>query len=237
MALLNWFRSSFILVFAPISLFLVSLGVIFLALCCRLSMPNVRLLSRCWGKILCRVSGVTVSVEGRGNLQRGQTYIFAANHQSQFDIPILEGYMLDDFCWMAKKELFKIPLFGHAMRSVGFIPVDRKHGRKAMQSLIEAAKRIAAGASVIIFPEGTRSADGQLQPFKSGAMVLAIKAGVSLVPVAINGSYKILPKGKLMVRAGKVSVKIGKPIEIGEFGPRQKQELAERLRSEVSALM
>jgi 1-acyl-sn-glycerol-3-phosphate acyltransferase len=138
---------------------------------------------------------------------------------------------------MAKQELFQIPLFGRAMLATGFIPVDRSHGRQAMLSLIEAAKRIEAGASVIIFPEGTRSKDGQLQDFKSGAMVLAIKAGVPLVPVAVVGTHKILPKGKLLIQPGEVLVRVGEPIDTRPYGTKQKQELAERLKGEVEALM
>jgi 1-acyl-sn-glycerol-3-phosphate acyltransferase len=178
-----------------------------------------------------------VEVEGGGGIRKGEPYIFAANHQSQFDIPVLAGFLQEDFCWMAKKELFQIPVFGRSMRATGFIPVDRSHGRQAMQSLLEAAKRIAAGTSVILFPEGTRSRDGRLQEFKSGAMVLAIKAGVPLVPVAIIGTHKILPKGKLLVQPGEVLVRVGEPIDTKTYGTKQKHELAQRLQKEVALLM
>jgi len=173
---------------------------------------------------------------GAERLTPGRSYIFAANHQSQFDIFALQGYLGFDFRWMAKLELFKIPIFGPAMRMAGYIPVDRAHGRKAIKSLDEAAARIAGGTSVLIFPEGTRSPDGRLLPFKAGAMVLAIKAGVPLVPVAIVGTHQILPKGKLLFKPGRVEIRVGEPIETRNYSLKQKQELAELLQEKVAEL-
>ncbi len=202
-----------------------------------MSPKAVQALPRYWGRILCFISGASVEVKGAEKLVADKVYIFAANHQSQFDIFALQGYLTHDFRWMAKKELFRIPFFGTGMRLAGYIAVDRAHGRRAMKSLESAAKRIAAGTSVIIFPEGTRTLDGTLQPFKAGGMVLAIKAGVPLVPVAISGSYGILPKGKLLVRPGHICINIGSPIETSEYKVKQKHELAQRLRDEVVRLL
>ena len=123
------------------------------------------------------------------------------------------------------------------MKRAGYIPVDRSRGRQALKSLDEAAKRIADGTSVIIFPEGTRSRDGKLQPFKAGGMVLAIKAGVDIVPVAISGTYEILPKGRLMLQPGNVLIKIGKPIPTSDYRTNQKHELALRLQKDVAGLL
>jgi len=123
------------------------------------------------------------------------------------------------------------------MRRAGYIPIDRSHGRQAIKSLDEAAKKIAAGTSVIIFPEGTRSQDGTLHDFKAGAMILAIKSGVPIVPVAILGTYEILPKGKLMMTPGKVQIRMGKPIETKNFGSRDKHDLAKVSQKEVSELL
>lgn len=237
MKMLAWIRSVGVLICAVGSLFLVCLLILFFVGVCRSPQSKARDIARVWGRFLARCAGIRVSVEGGEKLQEGASYIFAANHQSQFDIPILAGFMKADICWMAKKELFEIPVFGRTMLTSGFIPVDRSHGRQAMQSLLEAAKRIAGGTSVIIFPEGTRSPDGHLQDFKSGAMVLAIKAGVPLVPVAIIGTHKILPKGKLLAQAGEVIVRVGEPIDTKPYGTKQKQELAQRLRAEVAALL
>jgi 1-acyl-sn-glycerol-3-phosphate acyltransferase len=170
-------------------------------------------------------------------LEQGHTYIFAANHQSQFDIFVLQGYLGYDFRWLVKMELFRIPVFGKAMEVAGYIPVDRTHGRKALKSLDEAAQRIADGTSVAVFPEGTRSPDGKLGQFKAGAILLAIKAGVPVVPVAITGTHQVLPKGRLLVRPGRVEIRVGAPIAASDYTVKQKQELAERLQAEVAALL
>lgn len=188
------------------------------------------------GRILCWVNGITVEVRGLEKIDLTKSYIFAANHQSQFDIFTLQAYSGFDFRWMAKKELFRIPIFGWGMRLAGYIPVDRSGGKKAVKSLDEAAKRIAGGTSVIIFPEGTRSRDGHVHPFKAGAMVLAIKSKVPLVPVAIDGTYEVLPKGKMFAKPGKVVINIGDPIETAGYSTKQKHELAELLHDAVVTL-
>jgi len=192
---------------------------------------------RWWGRALCAISGVTVRVEGMEHLEPGKPCIFAANHQSQFDIITLQGFLTADFRWLAKKELFRVPVWGKAMRLAGYIPIDRSHGREAIKSLAEAAQRIADGTSVVIFPEGTRSRDGRLQPFKAGAMVLAIKSGVDLVPLGINGTHQVLPKGRILARPGRVTIRIGRPIATREYDPRRKHELAERLHAAVGELL
>jgi len=113
---------------------------------------------------------------------------------------------------MAKQELFNIPLFGLAMRRCGYIPIDRSDRRKAMHSMNVAAKRISDGASVIVFPEGTRTLDGQLQEFKKGGFLIAIKAQVPIVPVAINGSFAVMSKSSLRIHGGTVEMQIFPPI-------------------------
>lgn len=230
-------RGVAVLVFAPALTFLVSAGALVLAGLLGRPAAALQFLPRAWGRIITRLSGVTVCMRGLERLERGRPYIFAANHQSQFDIFVLQGYLDFDFRWLAKLELFQVPLFGRAMRLAGYIPVDRSHSRKAIQSLDEAAGRIADGTSVIIFPEGTRSPDGSLQPFKAGAMVLAIKAGVEVVPVAILGTHQVLPKGRLLVRPGRVEIRVGEPIATADYSLKQKHELAELLQGRVNQLL
>ncbi len=145
--------------------------------------------------------------------------------------------MPHDFRWIAKKELFAIPIFGAAMRAVDFISIDRSRGRQAVQSLNDAAVRIAEGTSVLIFPEGTRSPDGHLQPFKTGAIVLAIKSGVPVVPVGFNGTHQVLPKGRLLACGGNVVLRIGKPLPTRDFKAKDKQELALKLQQQVAELL
>ena len=230
-------RGVLVLVLAPLLTGVVSIMAIIMVLIFRRSAAGIQFLPRTLGRVVALLSGVSVRMTGGGILEPGQSYIFAANHQSQFDIFVLQGYLGCDFRWLAKLELFKIPVFGKAMQLAGYIPVDRAHGRKALQSLDEAARRIADGTSVIIFPEGTRSPDGKLGQFKAGAMVLAIKAGVPVVPVAIVGTHQVLAKGRLLVRPGRVEIRVGAPIATTEYTVKQKQELAERLQGQVAELL
>ena len=146
-------------------------------------------LGRLWSKILFLTARVNLAVEGQDNIPEGPA-VFASNHQSQFDIPALYLAIPIQFRFVVKKELFKIPLFGLAMRRAGYVPIDRSGGKKAVSSLREAALRIRSGTSVVVFPEGTRSPDGRLLPFKSGALLLALKAEVPIVPIAIKGSHQ-----------------------------------------------
>lgn len=237
MKICHYPRALLVLIITPVLTLLTSLGALFLIFVCRLAADKVQLLPRLWARIICWCAGVEVTVEGRERLDCAKTYIFAANHQSQFDIFVLQGYLGVDFRWMAKKELFDIPIFGAGMRSAGYISVDRSRGRQALQSLNEAAQRISDGTSVIIFPEGTRSPDGRLHSFKSGAMVLAIKAGVPIVPVAIIGTHQVLAKGRLLSQPGQVSIRLGQPVDIAQVKMAEKQELAARLQRAVAELL
>lgn len=169
---------------------------------------------RIWAKFILWMTGVRLVVEGREHLPPDQRpVIYVGNHQSNFDILCYFAGLPVQFRWMAKEELFHIPLFGLAMRRSGYIPIDRKNRRKAMDSLKLAAARIAEGTSVVIFPEGTRSADGRLCSFKKGGFLMALKAQVPLVPVAISGSWRVMRKGTLTVRPGTIHMKILPAIE------------------------
>jgi 1-acyl-sn-glycerol-3-phosphate acyltransferase len=237
MAILSCLRGLFSVVFAILITPISSLQALFYLLVLRTNEKTAQQVPRTWAKMILAVSGVKVRVEGMEKLDPGKSYIFAANHQSQFDIFCLQGRFNWDFRWLAKKELFQIPLFGPALRRSGNIPVDRASGRKALQSLAEAAERIKNGCSVVIFPEGTRSSDGQLQEFKAGGMVIAIKAGVGVVPMAICGSRRVLPKGKVLPRAGEVVIRLGAPVDAGLYTLKEKQKLADHLRLRVADLL
>jgi len=203
----------------------------------RKSKSKAQQFPRIWGRLLCWIAGIRVRVEGQENLDPSRTYIFVGNHTSQTDIWSFQGYIPHDFRWIAKKELFAIPIFGAAMRAVDFISIDRSRGRQAVKSLNNAANRIAEGTSVLIFPEGTRSPDGHLQPFKTGAIMLAIKAGVPVVPVCFNCTHQVLPKGSLVARGGNVVLRIGTPLPTSDFNVKDKQELALKLQQQVAELL
>lgn len=203
----------------------------------RLPQVKAQRFPRHWGRTMCRLAGVRVRVEGTEHLEPGRTYIFMGNHVSQFDIFTFQGYFPHDFRWIVKQELFRIPVFGAAMRKAGLVPIDRAHGREAMKSLNAAAEHINRGTSVLIFPEGTRSANGILQPFKAGVVTLAIKAGVEVVPVGFVGTYQILPKGRYLATPGEVLIRIGRPLSVQNYTMKDKQQLAAYLHERVAELL
>ncbi len=195
----------------------------------------VHRIARLWGRSILIVSGVRVDVRGREHLDPGTPCIFMANHQSNYDIPVLLGHLPVQFRWLAKAELFRIPLFGRAMRGAGYIPIDRKNREAAFRSLREAAEKIREGASIVIFPEGTRSPDGELKPFKKGGFALALQAGVPVVPVGLRGTREVMPKGSLRIRPGRVTVTIGPPIPVAGGGFSNKEALMEAVRRAILA--
>jgi len=186
-----------------------------------------------WAKILLFICDTKVKVIGKENLLLGKPQIFMANHQSDFDILIALAYIPVQFRWIAKKELFNIPFFGAAMRSAGYIEIDRHNREKALQSLDEAALRIRKGKSIMTFPEGTRSRDGEIKAFKQGAFHLAIKTGVPIVPVSIIGSGQIMPKRSVKIKSGQLKLVIGEPIEVKSFDIEKRQELIKKVRDTI----
>jgi 1-acyl-sn-glycerol-3-phosphate acyltransferase len=186
-----------------------------------------------WGKILLLICNTKVEVIGKENILHSKPQIFVANHQSDFDILIALAYIPVQFRWIAKKELFNIPIFGAAMRSAGYIEIDRQNREKALHSLDEAALRIREGKSVMTFPEGTRSRSGEIKPFKQGTFHLAIKSGVSIVPVSIIGSGQIMPKRSLKISSGKVKLVIDKPIDVKNYTLENRQELIKTVRNVI----
>ena len=237
MSPLQTLRGAFTLSLAPLLTFLVSLFALIDMLWGRRDEWKAQQFPRLWGRALCRLAGVRVRVEGLEHLEPGKTYIFAANHASQYDIFAFQGYFPYDFRWLAKKELFRLPVFGRAMRRVGYIEVDRANSREAMKSLDAAAARIRAGKSVLIFPEGTRSADGRLRAFKGGAVLLAIKAGAPLVPMGFSGSHQVLPKGHWLPQSGEIVLRVGRPIITEGLKAKDKQQLADTLHQAVAELL
>ncbi len=189
------------------------------------------LVGRFWAKSILLVSQVKVTVEGFDHINPRTTYIYMANHQSMFDIPVLLGYLPVQFRWLAKKELFRIPVFGHALARVGYISIDRSDRKAAHNSLLEAARKIAQGVSVVIFPEGSRSENGQIKPFKAGGFHLAVRAGRPIVPVVICGTRSVMPKGSLRVNPGQIIVSINPPIDTASCDTKTKKLLMDSIRS------
>ena len=169
--------------------------------------------ARWWGWLILKANGVRVKVQGTEYLDDRRPCIYVCNHQGSFDIFSLLAYLRVPFRWLAKAELFKIPILGWAMRTAGYISLDRSAKKKAYQSMELAARKIKEGTSVVIFPEGSRSLDGALQLFMNGGFTLAIKAGVPVCPVAIAGSWQIMPRTTLRIKKGNIGIIISEPIE------------------------
>ena len=169
--------------------------------------------ARLWARLGLALNGVTVTLSGSEHLPDGPV-IFMSNHQSNFDILALLAAMPRQIHWIAKKELFEIPFFGPSMRRGGYIPLDRGDGRRALQSMDEAAATIHQGKSVVLFPEGTRTPDGNLLPFKRGGFILARKAAVPVVPVTISGSGRINPAGRIRLYGGNINITLHTPISV-----------------------
>jgi 1-acyl-sn-glycerol-3-phosphate acyltransferase len=189
--------------------------------------------SKDWSRDILRAAGTPVIVEGLEHIPPDQPVIYASNHSSMFDIWALSATLPDSVRFVAKKELFKIPLLGPAMRSAGHIPIDREARKKAFEAYNEAARTIKRGVTPVVFPEGTRSRTGELLPFKNAPFGLAIAAQVPVVPIYVHHTFEILPKGAWRLRPRPIRLLIGKPISTTGLGPEDR----ERLRDEVRAAM
>jgi 1-acyl-sn-glycerol-3-phosphate acyltransferase len=187
-----------------------------------------------WSRGLLKIFGVRLRIHGLEHLDLTRNYIYVSNHASMFDIPIVAAGVPDDVRLVYKKELEKIPVFGWGLRWGSYIGIDRGRGAEAKKSLDEAVERIRRGASVLLFAEGTRTLDGRLQPFKRGAFNLAVRSGVSVVPMTINGSFSIVPKHSLRIRPGPVDLFLEPPIPIDPEGGRETEvRLMERVRAAI----
>ena len=190
---------------------------------------------RLFGKNLVQLAGITLSVEGKEHLNFSQPHIYISNHASMMDIPCVLAGLPQLVGFVYKKELHWIPFFGIALKwGKIHIPIHRQKGVSAMESLDQAANAVKTGQSVLLFAEGTRTKDGNLQPFKRGAFYMAVRAGVPVVPLTINGTFPILPKQSFRILPGKVSLHIGKPIYLnGETGKDAEKKLMDDVRKEI----
>ena len=171
-----------------------------------------------WGRFSAKLFGISIEVTGRENYNTGQNYLVISNHAGMADIPLLLGTMNLNLRFLAKEELGKIPLLGRALRQAGYVMIKRGQNRDALKSLFAATEVLKSGHSVHIFPEGTRSATGELLPFKRGAFRVAQAGGAPVLPVTIIGSHLITPKKSLKINKGTIRIIIDKPIQPSSFG-------------------
>jgi len=226
-------RSAFIIGWVVLTTAIFGILAIIISFFTRTGNP-VHIIARIWGRSILMVSQVHVSVKGLSNIEPDKSYVYMANHQSNFDIPVLLGYLPVQFRWLAKAELFKIPIFGRAMLGAGYVKIDRFNRKSAFESLNQAAQRMKEGVSVMIFPEGTRSKDGSIRQFKKGGFVMAINSGVPIVPVVLRGTWPIMAKSSLRINRGDVELEIAEPIDTRGYSIESKAELMDKVRSVIS---
>ena len=188
-----------------------------------------------WGGVkgvmfFVRTVGVRVNVSGVERIPVGPC-LFVANHTSSADAPAVVGAIPRRIAILLKRSLFKIPIAGQAFRLAHFIPVERANHESAIASLEKATEALRGGQSFLIYPEGTRSPDGRLQEFKRGAVVMAIKAGVPIVPTVCSGAQRIMEKGSLVIHSGVINVEFLEPIDAGAYTFEQREELNQRIRA------
>jgi 1-acyl-sn-glycerol-3-phosphate acyltransferase len=190
-------------------------------------------LTRFWAGVASAFMGITVSIRGAENVTPNTSYIITPNHQSHSDILALLKVLPTPFRWVIKRELLKIPVFGQALAATGAIAVNRADRNSSVQSLKEGSKKLTGGWSVLIYPEGTRSPDGNIQEFKKGAFMMAVQTGIPILPVTCNGAAKILRKKTLALSPGHISITIGRPIVTTGMTEQDVPELMERTKAEM----
>lgn len=193
--------------------------------------------NRRWARLALRGAGVSVAVEGADTIRAEEPRIVAANHSSWFDILALLAALPVTVKFVSKREIFRIPLLGQAMRATGHVSLDRANPKEAFAIYATAARQIVAGRlSVLVFPEGTRTRTGELQPFKIGLFVLAIESGAPIVPVHISGTFGIQPKGSIRIRPHPVRITVGAPIPTAGLTTEGRDALKDRVRAAMVAL-
>jgi 1-acyl-sn-glycerol-3-phosphate acyltransferase len=192
-------------------------------------------IARFWSRLVLRTCRVSYAASYDPAIDRSRPCVYMANHESQFDVPALALAMPADFRMVAKRELLYIPIFGWALWLAGFLFIDRADRERAFRTLDRAAARVRRGTSIVVFAEGTRSPDGRLLPFKKGGFVLALKAGVPIVPVSIRGGRAVLPKGSLRVRPGTIELRFGAPVETSRYTYDTRDDLIEAVRRRIAA--
>ncbi|NTU93102.1 MAG: 1-acyl-sn-glycerol-3-phosphate acyltransferase [Chlorobiaceae bacterium] len=214
----------FFLVLLPVMFFGLSIGLVL-----NLIDPTGDLFYRMtawWGRFSAKLLGISIEVEGAEHYQPDKTYLIVSNHAGMADIPLILGSIRLNLRFVAKEELGRIPILGWTLKGSGYVLIKRGQNREALQSLLDATVQLKKGHSIHIFPEGTRSVDGRLLPFKRGAFIIARKAGVPVLPVTIIGSNLITPKKSLKIRKGHIRMVIGEPINPSSFSSAEELQQA-----------
>lgn len=190
-----------------------------------------------WGRLVSRLAPVRVEVSGSEHVDPDQSYVVVANHQSQFDIPVIYGYSGLDLRWVAKAELQKVPFMAAGCRAIGHVFINRSDPDQARAAINRAVARLASGTGLMFFPEGTRSRDGRLLEFKKGAFRVAIDQQLPVLPVTVVGTREVLEPGSARIRPGAVRIILGEPIAVAGMKPGDLGELRRRTRGIIEATL
>lgn len=187
-------------------------------------------------KLLFKILFIKVHSEGSESVEPNKTYLFMANHESLFDIPLLEAYVPTFVRGVEALRQFRWPVYGWAIRSVGNIPIDRKNIHASIKSIKTTEKALKKGKSIIILPEGHRTLDGNLGPFKKLPFHLAKQAGVPIIPIGLSGLFRLKHKGSWLIQPGPVKIKFGQPISPDKIQSLSTEKLRDLLRDQIRAL-
>jgi len=203
----------------------------------RSTSPLIEKIIQLWAWTIVAAAGIDLRIENAEGIRPDQRYILVSNHSSYFDIPCVFLAIRQPIRFMAKISLFKIPIFGWAIGRAGFIPIDRKNRRTAVKSFDLAAKRIRKGNTIVVFPEEGRTRTGEMRPFQRGGFLLALKSELPILPIAIDGTYDVMPAGAWRVKPGRVTIRVGHVIPTAGLSLRDKERLAEMSRQQISKML
>ena len=192
-------------------------------------------ISKLWAYIMLAVSFVRTEIRNIDKIHKGTSYIIISNHQSLCDIIVLVTTLGIQYRWIIKKEILKIPIFGYALYASRNIFIDRSNTTRAIESINKGINRLPKGVSVMVFAEGTRSPDGQIHEFKKGGFITAVTRKIPILPITVNGSRRVLPKGSLTLKPGKIQVVIGDPIDTSGYTTDTVQKLIDKTRQTIIA--
>ena len=192
-------------------------------------------ISKIWAYTMIAASFVRTEIKNKNKILKGTPYIIISNHQSHYDIITLVTTLGIQFRWIIKKEILKLPIFGYGLYASRNIFIDRSNTTSAIESINRGFERLPKGVSVMVFAEGTRSPDGQIHEFKKGGFVTAVRRKIPILPVTVNGSRRVLPKGSLALKPGKIQVVIGDPMDTSSYTTDTVQELIGKMRQAIIA--
>jgi 1-acyl-sn-glycerol-3-phosphate acyltransferase len=192
-------------------------------------------ISKIWAHVMLLASFTRIDIEGKDKIKKDVSYVIISNHQSHYDILAIVTSLGIQFRWIIKRELLRVPLFGYALYAARNIFIDRRNPESAKASIRKGLDRLPPGASVMFFAEGTRSADGRLGEFKKGGFAVALENSFPILPVTVNGSRKVLPKGSVDFHPGRIRVTVGDPINTRDYTHDTMGELIAKARQAVSS--